>query len=249
MEVYSLSPLELAFCAGVLLIAYGLRGSTGFGGVVGMPLLALVIPLKVLVPAWTLLGIASSLAILGHDRKRVSLRALVAFLPWCLVGIAIGLYFFKTLDARTLARGLGALVLGYAAYTLWLSVRPSTMRPLPPRLMAPLGSVLSGLVGTIFGTMATLFFVIFLDTRALPKDAFRATISAMLLTLAVVRGTGYYLVGEFTRESLYVFALAFPVMLIAIWIGNRIHLKLDEVTFRRVVVATLVVSGVPLLFR
>ena len=64
----SLSALELAYCAMILLLAYGLRGSTGFGGSVGMPLLALVVPIKILVPAWTLLGLVSSLAILGKDQ-------------------------------------------------------------------------------------------------------------------------------------------------------------------------------------
>lgn len=72
MDLDSLSAVEIAFCFVVLLLAYGLRGSAGFGGAVGMPLLALVIPIKVLVPAWTLLGIASSIAILGRDRRLVA---------------------------------------------------------------------------------------------------------------------------------------------------------------------------------
>ena len=52
----TLTPLELAYCAVVTLLAYGLRGSTGFGGALGMPLLALVLPIKILVPVWTLLA-------------------------------------------------------------------------------------------------------------------------------------------------------------------------------------------------
>ncbi|HEV7823143.1 MAG TPA: hypothetical protein VGO84_18305, partial [Burkholderiales bacterium] len=89
-----LSPYELAYCAAVIFFAYGLRGSTGFGAVIGMPLLALVLPLKVLVPVWTLLGFASSVAVLGRDRKHVSRDAFLAFVPWCLAGIVVGLYFF-----------------------------------------------------------------------------------------------------------------------------------------------------------
>ena len=51
-----LGVFEIAYCVLVMLLAYGLRGSTGFGGALGMPLLALVLPIKVLVPVWTLLG-------------------------------------------------------------------------------------------------------------------------------------------------------------------------------------------------
>ena len=58
MEIYSLSPLALVYCVIVLLLSYTLRGGTGFGGALGMALLVVVLPIKVLVPAWTLLTIA-----------------------------------------------------------------------------------------------------------------------------------------------------------------------------------------------
>jgi uncharacterized protein len=247
--VYSLSAYELFYCCVVLLLAYGLRGSTGFGGALGMPFLALVVPLKVLVPVWTLLGAASSITILGRDRSRVALRDLAAFIPWCLLGIAIGLYFFKALDARTLARGLGVLVLAYGGYSLWKTLRPPRPRRAPPSLAGPLASTLSGVVGALFGTMATVFFAMYLDARSLAKEAFRATISAMLLTLSVVRGIGYYAVGEFSIEVWATFAAAFPLMLAGIYIGDRIHLNMSEITFRRVVSVLLMLCGVPLLLK
>lgn len=109
--------------------------------------------------------------------------------------------------------------------------------------------MLSGVVGAMFGTMATIFFVMYLDTRNLAKSAFRATISAMLLLLSVVRGAGYYAVGEFTRESLVLFAAACPAMLIGIYIGNRIHLNISEVAFRRLVIIVLFACAVPLMLR
>ena len=243
-----LSGPEIAYCGAVVLLAYALRGSTGFGGAVGMPLLALVIPIKVLVPAWTLLGIASSVTILGRDRQHVALRDFVVFAPWCVLGIAVGLYLFKTLDSRTLARGLGVLVLAYGAYSLWETMRVAG-RQLPGRAITPVAGVLSGAVGTLFGTMASVFFAMYLDARALARRAFRATMSAMLLTLSVVRGVGYFAVGEFTKEAWFVFAAAFPLMLVGIWAGDRVHVRLSELTFRRLVCVTLILSGVPLLLK
>jgi uncharacterized protein len=249
MDTLSLSAPELGYCALVLVLAYGLRGSTGFGGVVGMPLLALVVPMKVLVPVWTLLGIASSATIVGQGRRHVAYRDLLPFLPWCLLGIVVGLYFFAALDGRTLARGLGVLVTLYALHALWSSLRTERPRRTRPRLVAPLASALSGVVGALFGAMATLFFVMYLDTRELARHAFRATISAMLLVLSVVRGVGYYLVGEFTWEVLVVFAAALPAMGLGIYLGSRLHMRIDELTFRRVVVSILLVTGASLLLR
>ena len=244
-----LSALELAYFALVMLLAYGLRGSTGFGGAVGMPLLALVVPIKILVPVWTLLGFASSVAILGRDRKHVNRRAFTAFIPWCVVGIAAGLYLFKTLDARSLARGLGVLVLLYAAHSLWRIGRPPAGTHWLPRAVGPVAAALSGAVGTLFGTMGSIFFAMYLDARKLAKDEFRATMSAMLLLLSAVRGIGYFVVGEFTADAWIMFAAAFPLMLAGIYIGDRIQLGISERAFRQLVCVTLFLCGIPLLLK
>jgi uncharacterized protein len=249
MVLQSLSSFALAYCALALLFAYGLRGSTGFGGALGMAMLVVVLPIKTVVPAWTLLSIASSLAILGHDRKHIAWRDVLPFLPWCVAGIAVGLYCFTMLDARTLAQLLGLVVFAYAAHALWSSFRPAGGWRMPERLVVPFNGLAAGATGTVFGTMASIFFVMYLNARRLAKGAFRATMSAMLLSLAVVRGIGYWAVGEFTRDALLVFAAAFPVMLIGIYVGNRIHLAISELTFRRVVGATLMACSVPLLLK
>ena len=245
----SLTPGEIAYCCAVLLLAYGLRGSSGFGGVVGLPLIALVIPVKVLAPAWSLLGIASSLTILGRDRAHIATRAFLAFLPWCALGIGIGLVLFKALQAEALARALGALILFYAGHALWRTASPGMRDPLPAWLMRPAASALSGAVGTMFGAMATIFFAMYLDSHTLEKQAFRATISAMLLSLSVVRVIGYASVGELTAESLAVFLAALPAMAIGIYAGGRIHARISETAFRRLVCAILIVSAIPLLLR
>src|SRR5262249_5835961 len=126
--IETLSWSAIAYCCVVIVLSYALRGSTGFGAVTAMPLIGLAEPLKILVPAWTLLGIASSVAMVGRDRHFVAVRDVARTLPTSLIGIAIGLWVFKALDGRTLARGLGALVAAYGAYALWTTVRPPAVR-------------------------------------------------------------------------------------------------------------------------
>jgi uncharacterized membrane protein YfcA len=250
MPFPDLSALELAYCAAVLLAAYGLRGVSGFGGAIGMPLLALVVPIKLLVPLWTLLGITSSLTILGKDRRRVALRAYLNFIPWCLVGVAAGLAVFKSLDPVVLARALGALLTAYGAHAYWRTVRAAPAgRARPPAALAPAAAVTSGVVGTVFGAMATLSFAVYLDTYDLAKEAYRATVSAMLLTLSLARGAGYVFSGEFAPEAWVLFACACPFMLLGIYVGDRIHVRISEIFFRRIIAVTLLVSGLALAVR
>jgi uncharacterized membrane protein YfcA len=233
----------------VIVLSYAVRGSTGFGAAAAMPLLALVVPLKILVPVWTLLGLTSSITIVARDYRFVAVPVLLRTLPTGLIGIAIGLYVFKALPGRSLAQGLGALVVAYGLYSLWTTTRPPTKTSASPRLLAPIAGVLGGAVGTTFGTMASIFYAIYFDAIRLAKEHFRATMSAMMLTLSVIRGAGYFAVGEFGSEALIAFAFAFPMMLLGIFIGDRFHGDMDETTFRRMIAVVLVVSGVALMVK
>jgi uncharacterized protein len=214
-----------------------------------MPLLALVIPMKVLVPAWTLMGIASSLTVLGRDRRHIVVRDLVRIIPACILGVGIGLYFFAVLDTVTLARGLGVAIILYGAYSLWAATRESGGQRLAPGLVGPLSGILGGIAGATFGTMASLFFAVYLDALRVTKVEFRATISALLLTMGIVRGIGYYAIDEYGSEVWLLFAGGLPLMLLGMFLGDRIHARISEKVFRRLVSTVLILSGLALLIR
>jgi uncharacterized protein len=248
-HILSLTPVEIAYCCFVMVLAYAARGSTGFGAAAAMPLLGLVIPLKVLIPAWTLIGLSAGITLLGRDRAHIAWREMIALLPGTLIGIAIGLYVFKTLDALTLARSFGGAVLLYGIWSLWNTFRPPARWGVPGRTAAGIAGVFGGAVGTTFGTMASLFYAIYFDAIRMTKENFRASMSAALVALGIVRGLGYFAIDEFNRDVLTTFALAFPMMLIGIFIGDRVHSGLSDLAFRRVVALALVVSGGALMIK
>jgi uncharacterized protein len=244
-----LSPVEIAYCCVVMVLSYALRGSTGFGAAAAMPLLGLVIPLKMLIPAWTLVGLAASVTLFGRDRQHVAWRDLARLAPPCVVGILAGLYLFTVLDSFWLARGLGALVLLYGLYSLWATSRPPPKWTASPRIAAPIAGVLGGIVGTAFGTMASLFFAMYFDALRKGKEQFRGTMNAILLALVILRGAGYWAFGEYNRDVLVTAAVGLPLMLAGILIGNRVHTGLSELAFRRLVSGALIVSGLALLVK
>ncbi len=63
----SLSSNHIAYTCAVTVFAYALRGATGFGAAAAMPLMGLVVPIKVLVPA---LDGAEPLRSSNHPRTR-----------------------------------------------------------------------------------------------------------------------------------------------------------------------------------
>jgi uncharacterized membrane protein YfcA len=230
-------------------IAYSARGASGFGAAVALPLLALVLPLKILVPAWTLIAGVAGLTILGSDRDKVLWREIGRLIPGTLVGVAAGLLVFTRLDAATLALWVGGFVLAYGLYSLWATFSGSQHAHLPPRAAALLGGFAGGMTGTVVGTMGSTFYAIYFDAIRLGKEHYRATMTAILLTLTLLRGIGYWAVGEFSRDVLIVAAILFPSMAVGITIGNRFHHGMSETTFRRTVACALTASGLALLLK
>jgi len=73
---------------------------------------------------------------------------------------------------------------------------PAPARPrLPPRAAARFGGILGGATGTVVGTFGSTFYAIYFDAIKLGKDHYRATMTAILLTLSLARGTGYFVFG------------------------------------------------------
>jgi len=238
----------IAYCCVVMAIAYSARGASGFGAAVALPLLALVLPLKLLVPAWTLIAAVAGTALLGSDRRRVMWGEIAKLLPGTLIGVLAGLFVFVRMDAATLVLWVGIFVLGYGLYALWGTFGAAKPH-LPPRAAAWIGGFLGGITGTTIGTFGSTFYAIYFDAVRLGKDNYRATMTAILLTLSLTRGTGYWAVGEFTHDVLVIAALLLPPMFVGIFIGNRIHHGMSEVGFRRTVACALIVSGVALLIK
>jgi uncharacterized membrane protein YfcA len=245
-EMSALTVPEIAYCAVALVISFAVRGGIGFGAA-ALPLIALVLPMKLVVPVFTVLGIFSSWSIVFNDARHIVWRELLRLFPYTVGGALIGLYFYDALDAHTLARGLGVLVLAYGGSTLWQSLRQRAPRQWPPALTLPLSGSLAGFVGTLFGAMAGVFYAIYLDMQKLDKHRFRATVAASLLVLGIVRGAGYFAVGAYDREALTATAVSLPLMYVGVALGNQIHTNLSEIAFRRLLSVVLIGSGVPLI--
>jgi uncharacterized membrane protein YfcA len=241
------SPAALVFCGVVVFAGYALRGATGFGaGVVAIPMLALVLPLNVVIPVITTLGIVASLAQSLQEIRHVDWRALRGLALPSALGLALGLWLFASLDQALLLKAFAAFII---VYGLWSFVPRAPSAQLPPPLLATAVGSTGGLVATLFGGMAGPFYAIYLRALNLDKRRFRASISSVLLCLGLVRAAGYGGLGFYDRRALAALALFAPVMALAMVAGDRWHARLDQAKFERVVAALLVASGAALLLK
>ena len=120
---------------------------------------------------------------------------------------------------------------------------------MPSGIASALGGFGGGMTGTVVGTMGSVFFAMYFDAIRLAKEQYRATMTAILMTLTIARGIGYWAVGEFTREVMIAAAMLFVPMLIGIFIGSKFHHGMSDLAFRRTVSGALIASGLALLIK
>jgi uncharacterized membrane protein YfcA len=246
----SLSVLQIVFCVMVVTLAFAVRGGAGFGGgAIAVPLLALVFPLQVTVPVVTVLNMLSSI---GHgvtDWRHIVWREIWRMVPGSLIGVFAGLYLLTLFDPQPLARALGVFVVLYAVYVMVFA--GSTPR-IPPRWMLPVAAVTSvaaGVVGSLFGGAAGPLYVIYLNAAQLGKDAFRVTITTVMLFQGLTRIAGYATLGFYDGQVLLLLAAALPMVVIGSWLGVRVVRRFDPVLFSRAVGIVLLISGAALVFK
>jgi uncharacterized membrane protein YfcA len=241
----SLSLIQLLLATAILVVAYVVRGITGFGsGLIAIPLLAMMLPLIIVVPMVGLLDYSASLSHGLKHRRAIAWREILPLLPFTFIGVGTALYLFKTIDAELLTRFLGGFVLLYALYSLF----GGNPHGHATRKWAVPAGGFGGLIGTLFGTGGP-FYVIYLHIRGLDKSAFRATIATIFFIDGASRIVGYTASGFYSKETLILVAAGLPMMAIAMYIGGHIHTTISQESFRRAIGVVLIGSGLALILR
>ena len=246
-DLFATFPVQ-PYAVAVLVVfgAYVVFGLTGFGStVIAVPLLALMLPLKFVVPLLMLLDLAAALVLGNRFRKRIRFDELAWLVPFVLIGMLLGLTLLIKVAEASLLLGLGIFILLYAAYGF-------TRRGVPLEL----GRVWSGPIGLFGGALSALFgtggvlIAIYTAGRIKDKDEMRATNAATIMLSALVRVVLFAATGLLTQEHLLLFwVLLVPAMLAGFFLGNRLHALLPVAGVVRIVYSVLVVAGVSLLVR
>ena len=230
--------------APIIFLAYLVRGICGFGsGLIAIPVLSLMFPLKVAVPLVVMLDYLASA---GHGvslRQSIQWREIARLIVPALFGVSAGLLIFHKVDAELLTRFLGGFVFLYALYALWGPEMPraSSWWALPAAFSG-------GAVGTLFGTGGP-FYVTYLKARQLDKTAFRATFACIFVLDGAARVTGYVGTAVVDIQLLFLLAMSLPVMILGMYLGGKIHTSLSTEIFTRAISILLLVSGASLMLR
>jgi uncharacterized membrane protein YfcA len=139
---------------------------------------------------------------------------------------------------------VGLLLLLYSIYYL---ARPA-LEPVQGGVPADIGiGFLNGLLGGLTGLVG-IVVVIWCQLRGWPKDVQRAVFQPVIITTSAMTAVWLGASGAVIADTVKLFLLGLPMLLAGTWVGMRLYGRLDEASFRRVVLILLLLSGIFLVF-
>lgn len=239
------------FLCAVVLLAFVVESAAGFGAtIVTVTLGAQLLPLDVVLAAFLPVNVLLSLVLTARNASAVDRPLLLRrILPWMGLGTAIGLVFARFRGAEWIKLVFAGFVIVLAlAELIALRARESERREPLPQPVAAGALSLAGVIHGLFACGGPL--VVYVVGRSLhDKARFRATLSALWLVMNVVLVATMAFDGSLRRDTLVTSATLIPPLAIGLFIGDRLHRKLDERAFRIAVFVLLLVAAVVLLVR
>lgn len=208
----------------VLLVGLAKGGFLGGLAILGVPLLALVIP--PVQAAAILLPILLAMDVIGvwAYRKSFDTANLIILVPAACVGIAVG-----WLTAAYVSESHVRLIVGLVAlaFTLdhWLGIRPRQATPGPDPLKGGLLGVIAGFISFVSHAGSPPLQMYMLPQR-LAHRLYVGTTVMFFALVNVIKVPPYFLLGQFSGENLATSAVLLPLvppgMLLGIYLVQRV---------------------------
>jgi uncharacterized membrane protein YfcA len=242
--IFNTLPQFLTVCL-ILAIAEAVYVLLGFGaGLIAVGTMALLLPdLKDAVVILLLVNLPAELWVVRSSWRRISWRGVFAIFVGVALGTPLGTSLLRWGDARFLLIVLGVFLVAVGAVFLFL--KDTRERQMPRWVAGPIG-LISGVLTGLFGTGGPPL-ILYYRLQGVDKAAFRGNLMAIFLLMTVVRVPSYAVFGLVTAPRMWSALAVLPAVILGALIGNSIHLRIEEGTFRRLVSAALLAIGLLLL--
>ena len=235
-----LDPASMLAIAAIWTLACVVRGTVGFGdALVGLPLMALVLPPQPAIVAIgavsTLLGLAVGLT----NLREVDWRGAGALLAGGVLGVPLGIYGLTRLPTDALRAALGVAlliagghgILGGRVQRTWADWRS-----------APGFGWLAGLLGGMLGTSGPPL-VVWASGTGWSPPRIRSTLQGFFVPMSLLTALGHLGAGLWDGLVVRVALLAIPGIVIGTLVGNWLSPRIPAEGFRRALYVILLGLG------
>jgi uncharacterized protein len=225
----------LALSSAAIFLAAVVRGFSGFGfSLLSITAIALILPVKQIVPSIFLLEIAASINLIPGIWREIHWRSLTWLMVGYVIGLPAGAYVLIYAPEAPTQIVLGIFVIGTAI----LMLRGFRLERTPGTAATTTTGVASGVLNGAFGIGGPPVVLFYFSTPGAAAIG-RASIIIFFLFTDLL-GVGYFATqGIVTMQSFVQAALWLPTLLVGVWIGAHGFRRMNEQVFRRWVLVIL----------
>ena len=222
-------------------------GKGGFGGSIGMlatPLIALTTsPLQA---AAIMLPILCTMDVLGlmAYRTRASWRNLALMAPGAVLGIVVGALTFDYMDEDVIRIMIGAIAILFTVKNI-LPGGAGKQAAGPSMAKGSFWSGISGFTSFVAHAGGPPVQMYLLPQR-LDKTVYVGTTVWFFFLVNYVKLIPYGYLGQLTLDNLATSLILAPLAPLGIWLGLKLHSRVNEAWFYRVIYFFLIIAGVKL---
>lgn len=225
-------------------VAYIIFGITAFGtALIASSILAFFIPVNKIIPLLALLDCFAAVTNVLRDRLNADKTELKRLVPLMIIGslVGAGILFYTRPDI--LLPILGIFVVCYAIYNL-SGLKPHSTYS--AKAVFPFGFI-GGIFSALFGS-GGFIYAIYLSGRIKDKNTIRVTQSTLIGLSTFTRVVIFFIAGIYLEiYFLGMVLLLIPGMLLGVFIGRHITLKLSKEQFLKIINIVILLSGLSLL--
>lgn len=237
-----MTTIEIVLLAGlIVLVSHFIKGFSGFASALfAIPLLALFLDIKFVVPVFLLFDFIAGVILTVQNRRLIAWRSALLLFSGLAIGTAVGTYFLVSFGNEELKRVFGIVIILFALKMLiWDN---ENIRKEISKVWAPFSGFVGGCTGGMFGLNGPPL-VLYLTHRLKDKQIFRATLYGIFFVDACYRLILYSANQLITTEVIKFALCVTPFLLIGLFLGSKLHAKINENVFRRVIASILIATG------
>lgn len=237
-----MEPIQIILLASlIVLVGHFVKGLTGFASsFIIVPLLSLFLDIKFVVPIMALFTFTAGLLLFLATRKQIERKDLLLVLIFMIIGSFIGVKILANYNSTLLKRLFGILVILFSLEMIY-DLKNKIVKKVK-RFWGAIAGFIAGILGGMFDTNGPPIAIYF--GHQLKKETFRATITAIFFLDSIFRNALYINAGITTLEVLKFALFLLPALIIGLILGSKIHLKVDEILFRKIVAFIILIAGI-----
>ena len=226
----------------ILFTANVIQAITGFAGtLLAMPLSMMLIGVHEAKVILNIMAVLSCLILASKSRKHIQPKILLNIIAWMAVGMVFGIWIFEHLS-------LNILLPFYAIMIILIALKKLLIKNEIKMSKWMLNGVLlaAGIIHGMFVAGGALL-VVYASTVLKNKENFRATVAAVWVVLNTGLMISDFVQGYMTPGVIKMAGISILPLLLAIYVGKKIHERIDQKVFMKITYALLLASGISIL--